>query len=216
MPRSRRTFLKDLSIAAGCGAVVHVIDGPFRLLGRIHAAQLGGDQFSSLAEEAFKAARELGCSYADILMNARRTGTVSVATNRNLVGVKSREPNRFTTLIENANFRLRARAIHSGAWGFVESPRIGNSDAASLMVRAVALARANADSNPRPFLITPVRVLRMRRVQVRHLDHLDALISEQMRDLQAAEDKSTAFRTDEIYFASSRGDYSCTTRLFRI
>jgi hypothetical protein len=206
MPRSRRTFLKDLSIAAGCGAVVHVIDGPFRLLGRIHAAQLGGDQFSSLAEEAFKAARELGCSYADILMNARRTGTVSVATNRNLVGVKSREPNRFTTLIENANFRLRARAI----------PRIGNSDAASLMVRAVALARANADSNPRPFLITPVRVLRMRRVQVRHLDHLDALISEQMRDLQAAEDKSTAFRTDEIYFASSRGDYSCTTRLFRI
>lgn len=211
MTHSRRKFLKTLGVTASAAAVVQLIDGPFSLVQYIEAAPLGGDEFKTLADVAFSQARQLGCSYADILMNGYRTGSVSL---RNSAGyLTSGDLNQSSTVIEGASFRVQGRVLHSGAWGFAERPSVKKGEIASLIAQAVALAQAKAQIAQRPVVLPWLAVFKERCIPLRQEDHLDALIKEQVGGLEVLDGRAITFRTEETYFASTKGAYSRTTRL---
>lgn len=214
MTHSRRDFLKALGVTAGGLLAVHLTEGTFSLIQPIEAAQPGADEFKALAEAAFNQARELGCSYADILINGYRTG--SVRTSSGVSDELSRgELNHVSTMIETASFRAQVRVLHSGVWGFAASPGVTKRDMAVLVAQAIDIAQANAGIAHRPVLLPRAAVFKDPSILLHQEDHLDALINEQMADLQWVE-KTITFRTEETYFATTEGSYSHTTRISRL
>jgi predicted Zn-dependent protease len=214
MTHSRRVFLKTLGVTGGAAAVVHLIDGPFSLLQRIEAAPIGADEFNALANLAFDQARQLGCAYAHILINGYRTGSVSL---RNSPGysaeVTSGDLNYSSTVIETASFRVKVRVLHSGAWGFAERPSVRKSEIARITAQAVVLAQSNAGLTERPIVLARAAVFNERCIPLHQGDHLNTLIKERLARQQAVDDGPITFRTEEMFFASTRGACSRTTRL---
>lgn len=214
MTQSRRNFLKIVGITAGGAAVVHLIDGPFSLVGRVEAAPLDAAKFKALADLAFKQAKRLGCSYADILVNGYRTGSVSLRTSPGQAFDVTGGLNRFSTVVQNSSFGVQVRALHSRAWGFAERRSVRKAEISSVIAEAVTRAQANTALNERSIVLAPPAIFKKRNTHLRQEDHLDVLINEQIAPVQTLDEGAIRFRTEETYFASTNGSSSRTTRLF--
>ncbi len=204
MTHSRRSFLKTLGVSASAAAASYLVVGPLSLVQSIEAAPIDADGFKALANVAFDRARQLGCSYADILIDGHQTGSVS----HNSSGF-------FTTVIDGASFRIRVRALHSGAWGIAERPQLNKSEMPRLMTQAVGIAQTESRRTERSVVVGSAAFQDRRRILREGEDHLDALINEQMAGLRADE-RAISFRTEETYFASTNGTCSRTTRFSRV
>ena len=173
-----------------------------------------GGNLEKLADAALREAKRLKASYCDIRIARYRDERVSIRmTPERGTGKTLEVPN----VSEDSSFGFGVRVIAGGAWGFASSPVVTQEEIARITAEAVAIARANAAMQTRPFQLAPVKAYRDRWVSPLEKDPFTVPLADKLELLRsvAAEMKKNSrvfgsnaslnFRSEDKYFASSEG-----------
>lgn len=134
----RRAFLACTGCSAGLVAAPLVITNAFA---QDTYARLDRAEKERLAEMAMLLARRAGATYADLRI-ARFQSERLFVRDENL-----------QSILANADVGFGLRMLIDGAWGFVSSPLVNETEIRRLAPQAVALARANRRLQDAPIVL---------------------------------------------------------------
>jgi TldD protein len=160
MPRNRRDFMKTL----GAGAVGLTAFGPslYAVAANQPFPELRNPQYRTWSEAALRAAKTLGCSYADIRFTRNRQQTLNVRNGRLSSGFQSYGgfgdgPGGGGSGAATETYGFGVRVIHSGVWGFASSPIVTPEEIARIVALAADVAKASAIAKKMDVQLAPVR-----------------------------------------------------------
>jgi TldD protein len=152
MPQTRRQFVKTLGIgAAGLGAARWITgDNTLAVLYAQNNAPpfppLRDPKYREWSELALKAAKQRGCSYADIRFTRNRSQSINLRNGRfSAQGFQSYggfPGGGQGDVIETYGFGVRV--IHSGVWGFASSPTVTPEEITRIVQMATEIAKSSA------------------------------------------------------------------------
>jgi TldD protein len=150
MRQTRRQFVKTLGAgAAGLGAARWITgDNTLAVLYAQNNAPpfpaLRNPQYREWGERAIKAAKGLGCSYADIRFTRNRSQSINLRNGRfSSQGFQSYggfPGGGQGDVIETYGFGVRV--IHSGVWGFASSPTVTPEEITRIVQMATDIAKS--------------------------------------------------------------------------
>jgi TldD protein len=149
--QSRREFTKALGLGTlGLGlapafSYARQASDPFQTL--------KDPKYRTWSEEALRAAKRLGCSYADIRFTRNRSHGLAVR-NGQLVSAGNIGFGQFG---DEETYGFGVRVIHSGVWGFASSPVVTPEEIARIVGVAAEVARASAMAKKFDVRLTPVK-----------------------------------------------------------
>jgi TldD protein len=120
-------------------------------------------KYRNWSEAGLKAAKSLGCTYADIRFTRNRAQTLNVRNGRLTSGFQGYggfggggggQGGGDASISETFGFGVRV--IHSGVWGFASSPIVTPEEITRIVALATDVAKASAMAKKRDVILAPV------------------------------------------------------------
>jgi TldD protein len=158
MAHTRRDFVKAL----GAGAIGLTAFGrtAYAVPGDLPFPEMRNPQYRTWSDSALKAAKALGCTYADIRFTRNRQQTLNVRNGRLTGGFQSYggfgEGGGGGGGAATETYGFGVRVIHSGVWGFASSPIVAPEEIARVVALAAEVAKASAIAKKMDVKLAPV------------------------------------------------------------